>query len=54
MARETLNCLLAVQKFDDLIEGKAYLINIMNHIQLPKNFKKNPIKYNNADDRKII
>jgi len=32
MAKETLNCLLAVQSFDDPIEGKTSLINLMNHI----------------------
>ena len=54
MAREALNCLLAVQSFDDPIEGKTSLINLMNHIQLPKTFKKDVVKYNNADDRKLI
>ena len=54
MAREALHCILAIQKFEDPIEGKTTLINIMNHIQLPKNFKKDPIKYNNSDNRKLV
>ena len=54
MAREALHCLLAVQKIDDPIEGKTSLINIMNIIKLPKTFKKDLVKYNNSEGRKII
>ena len=54
MAYNVVHCLNAINDIDDINKGQVALQNLMNHIQLPKKFFKEPIKYNNNDDKKIL